>query len=97
MGANLAGSSFFTALNNGFVSALISFLRTLLFQIADVLVFCPGFSVWTAFGFRGLCRSCVHFVWLRCVFVCAAKNTDMFDFARLFEKVICIKHAHLLQ
>lgn len=33
------GSSFFTALNNGFVSAAISFLRTLVFQIAAVLIF----------------------------------------------------------
>ncbi len=31
-------SSFFTALNNGLVSALISFLRTLVFQIAAVLI-----------------------------------------------------------
>lgn len=33
MGINVWGSAFFTALNNGFVSALISFLRTLVFQI----------------------------------------------------------------
>lgn len=33
------GSSFFTALNDGLVSALISFLRTLVFQVAAVLVF----------------------------------------------------------
>lgn len=33
------GSSFFTALNNGAVSAAISFLRTLVFQIAAVIVF----------------------------------------------------------
>ena len=33
------GSSFFTALNNGLVSAVISFLRTLVFQVAAVLVF----------------------------------------------------------
>ena len=38
MGANLSASSFFTTLNNGFVSALISFLRTLVFQCAAVLV-----------------------------------------------------------
>lgn len=37
MGFNIFGSSFFTALNNGLVSAAISFLRTLLFQIAAVL------------------------------------------------------------
>lgn len=33
------GSSFFTALNNGFISASVSFLRTLVFQIAAVLIF----------------------------------------------------------
>lgn len=32
------GSSFFTALNDGLVSALISFMRTLVFQIAAVIV-----------------------------------------------------------
>ena len=38
-GLNIFGSSFFTALGNGLVSALISFLRTLVFQVAAVLVF----------------------------------------------------------
>ena len=36
MGINIWASSFFTALNNGFVSAAISFLRTFLFQVAAV-------------------------------------------------------------
>ena len=35
---NIFASSFFTALNNGFVSALISFLRTLVFQVAMILI-----------------------------------------------------------
>lgn len=38
-GFAIFGSSFFTALNNGFVSAAISFMRTLVFQIAAVLIF----------------------------------------------------------
>ncbi len=38
-GIAIFGSSFFTALNDGLVSALISFLRTLLFQVAAVLLF----------------------------------------------------------
>lgn len=38
MGFNIFGSSFFTALNDGLVSALISFLRTLLFQVVAVLL-----------------------------------------------------------
>lgn len=37
-GFAIFGSSFFTALNNGPISALISFLRTLLFQVIAVLV-----------------------------------------------------------
>lgn len=38
MGMNVWGSAFFTALNNGVVSAAISFLRTFVFQIAFVLL-----------------------------------------------------------
>ncbi len=38
MGFNVFASSFFTALNNGAVSASISFLRTLLFQCGAVLL-----------------------------------------------------------
>lgn len=38
-GIAIYGSSFFTALNNGLISAMISFLRTLLFQVAAVLIF----------------------------------------------------------
>ncbi|MBE7032603.1 MAG: MATE family efflux transporter [Ruminococcaceae bacterium] len=37
-GFNIFGSSFFTALNDGLVSAIISFLRTLLFQVLAVIV-----------------------------------------------------------
>ena len=37
-GINIFASSFFTALNNGAVSAAISFLRTLVFQSASVIV-----------------------------------------------------------
>lgn len=38
-GVAIFGSSFFTALNNGFTSAMISFLRTLVFQCLAVLIF----------------------------------------------------------
>ena len=37
-GFNIFGSAFFTALNNGLVSAAVSFLRTLVFQCASVLL-----------------------------------------------------------
>lgn len=44
MGFNVYGSSFFTALGDGVTSALISFLRTLLFQLAAVILlpWCSG-------------------------------------------------------
>lgn len=38
-GIAIFGSSFFTALGNGLISALIAFLRTLVFQAAAVLIF----------------------------------------------------------
>lgn len=38
MGFSIYGSSFFTALNDGLTSALISFLRTLVFQVSAVLI-----------------------------------------------------------
>ena len=37
MGLNIYASSFFTALGNGLISAILSFLRTLLFQVICVL------------------------------------------------------------
>lgn len=37
-GFNIFGSSFFTALNNGVISAVISFMRTLVFQCAAILI-----------------------------------------------------------
>lgn len=37
-GMNIFASSFFTALNNGGVSAAISFMRTLIFQLGSVLI-----------------------------------------------------------
>lgn len=37
-GFNIFSSSFFTALNNGFVSAVISFLRTLVFQVIMIYI-----------------------------------------------------------
>ena len=37
-GFAIYGSGFFTALNNGIISAVISFLRTLVFQVAAILI-----------------------------------------------------------
>lgn len=44
-GFNIFISSFFTALNNGAVSAIISFLRTLIFQTSSVLILPIFFGV----------------------------------------------------
>ena len=44
-GFNIYGSSFFTALNNGVVSAAISFLRTVVFEVAAILVLPVFFGV----------------------------------------------------
>lgn len=52
-GFHILGSSFFTALNNGFISAVISFLRTMVFQIVAVLIL-PVF-----FGLNGVWLSVV--------------------------------------
>lgn len=52
-GFNIFGSSLFTALNNGLVSAVISFIRTLVCQIAAVLIL-PRF-----FGLNGIWWSIV--------------------------------------
>ncbi len=52
-GVAIYGSSFFTALNNGLVSAVLSFLRTLVFQVAAVLLL-PAF-----FGLDGIWLSAV--------------------------------------
>lgn len=54
MGFNIFGSNFFTALNNGLVSAVISFMRTLVIQVAVILIL-PEFlhldGVWLSIVF----------------------------------------------
>lgn len=61
-GFNIWGSSFFTALNNGLVSAVISFLRTLVFQITSVLLLpmLLGISgIWLSVTVAELCTLCI--------------------------------------
>ncbi|MBR3953329.1 MAG: MATE family efflux transporter [Oscillospiraceae bacterium] len=38
IGFNIFGSGFFTALNNGLISAVVAFLRTVVFQVASVII-----------------------------------------------------------
>ncbi len=50
-GFSLFGSAFFTALNNGIISAIISFLRTLVFEVASILIlptFFGEMGLWSA-------------------------------------------------
>ncbi len=61
-GFNIFGSSFFTALNNGLVSAAISFLRTLFFQIGAVLLLPKLFGIdgiWSAVVVAELLTLCI--------------------------------------
>lgn len=61
-GFNIFGSSFFTALSNGAVSAAISFLRTLVFQIIMLLLLPTLFGIngiWSAVGIAELMTLCV--------------------------------------
>lgn len=66
-GVNIFSSSFFTALNNGGVSAAISFLRTLVFQIISVLVL-PAFlgldGIWYSITLAEILAFLVSFLFL---------------------------------
>ena len=70
-GFNIFASSFFTALNNGAVSAAVSFLRTLMFQTSSVLILPLLFGVdgiWWAITVAELCAcmlSVLFLVWNR--------------------------------
>ncbi len=71
-GVSIFGSSMFTALNNGLISALISFLRTLVFQIAAVLllpIFFKVDGIWASVAAAEL-MSCVITV----IFIAAKKK-----------------------
>ncbi len=67
-GFNIYSSAFFTALNNGLISALISFLRVLLFQISAVLIL-PKIigidGVWIAMTVAEACSLVVSIICLR--------------------------------
>lgn len=62
-GFNIFGSSFFTALSNGVVSAVISFLRTLFFQIGAVLILPIVFGgingIWSSVTVAELLTLCI--------------------------------------
>ena len=66
-GFNIWCSSFFTALNNGAVSAAVSFLRTLVFQLAAGLIL-PIFlkldGVWISVAFAEVCAFVISLLFL---------------------------------
>jgi Na+-driven multidrug efflux pump len=76
-GFNIFGSSFFTALYNGLISALISFLRTMVFQTACVLIL-PIFweldGVWVSIIVAELLA-------LVLTVICLIKNKDRYHYA----------------
>ncbi|MDE7287894.1 MAG: MATE family efflux transporter, partial [Oscillospiraceae bacterium] len=66
-GLNIFTSSFFTALNNGGVSAAISFLRTLVFQMLSVLILPAVFGlegIWWAVAVAEFAAFIVSLVFL---------------------------------
>lgn len=73
---NIFASSFFTALNNGFVSALISFLRTLAFQVAMILIL-P--AIW---GINGIWVSvaCAELLAIIVSIICIVKNRKKYEY-----------------
>lgn len=74
---NIFASSFFTALNDGFVSALISFLRTLVFQ-AIVILALPKF-----FDINGIWLSVLVAELLSLIvsIICFIKNKKKYNYA----------------
>ena len=66
-GINIFASAFFTALNNGLVSAVISFLRTLVFQVGSVLIL-PAFfgltGIWLSNTFADLMAMLISIIFL---------------------------------
>ena len=76
-GFNMFASSFFTALNNGFVSAAISFLRTLVFQVIMIYLLPVIWGIngiWLAVAFAEILSLFVSIIFL-------AKNREKYQYA----------------
>ena len=77
MGFNIFGSAFFTAMNNGFISAMISFLRTLVFQVIALLglpLILGVNGIWSAVVFAEICALIV-------TIGCFIKNRKRYHYA----------------
>ncbi|MBQ7574618.1 MAG: MATE family efflux transporter [Clostridia bacterium] len=75
-GINIFGSSFFTALNNGVVSAAISFLRTFVFQVICVL----GLPVIIGVNGIWLSITIAEILTLGITFMCVVKNRKRYNY-----------------
>ncbi len=67
VGFAIFSSCFFTALNNGLVSAILSFLRTLVFQVAAVIVFPLLWStdgIWISIVFAELMAAALGIIFI---------------------------------
>ncbi len=76
-GFNMFASSFFTALNNGFVSAAISFLRTLVFQVIMIYLLPVIWGIngiWLAVAFAEILSLFVSIIFL-------SKNRKKYQYA----------------
>ena len=66
-GFNVFSSSFFTALNNGTISAIISFLRTLVFQVLSIFIlpiFFKTDGIWLSIVVAELCAFIISFIFM---------------------------------
>lgn len=75
-GFNIFASAFFTALNNGFISAAISFSRTLVFEILAVILLPLIFginAIWLSMTVAELCTLVV-------VTICITKNKSKYHY-----------------
>jgi putative MATE family efflux protein len=72
MGFAIFGSGFFTALNDGLTSAAISFLRTLVFQIAAVLILPIMFGLDSIWWSLVVAEAMAVVVWI--IFLVAKRN-----------------------
>lgn len=75
-GVNIFGSGFFTALNNGLISAIISFLRTVVFQVAAVLIL-PEFWEVDGIWWSMVVAEVLSFI---VTSYCLAKNKDKYHY-----------------
>ncbi len=84
-GFNIFGSAFFTALGNGAVSALISFLRTLVFQVIALFIL-PAIwkvnGIWLAVTFAELMSLVV-------TVICLIKQQKKYGYRLKHKKVSC--------